>query len=435
MTAILHITPHLGGGIGKALSGLVLQTKRTTSNVQHQIVCLETPIKTQFFDQIRGSGGEIIVSPDRNTLNALVASSDIVQLEWWNHPATIKCLCTLESLPLRLLVWSHVSGLHNPSIPLRLIESAHCFLLTSPCSLESPQIADLAQRLGDRLAVISSGGGFTGLPEPDTDDHAPLSAGYIGSLNFAKLHPEYVTYAAAVKLPDFKVRMIGDPLNHDALKRQCIAAGRPNLLEFRGYTRDIAAELGSINVLAYLLNPRHYGTAENALLEAMAMGIPPVLLNNPCELCIVEHEQTGVIVHSPEDFANAIEWLAHNPAERSRMGKQAADLVRSRYTLEAMANAFHAKYRQISLEAKRAIDFTEIFGSTPDQWFLSCQENPNYFKEGGQIQLPPNTQPPFDLLETTKGSVFHFYDHFPQNANLAGWSNELKNAQAVQSHS
>ena len=426
MITVLHLTPHLGGGVGKALSGLIAQSQVSDAPVNHLIACLEKPDKSQFLDQIFNSGGEVIVAPDRVLLNELVAVADIVQLEWWNHPATIECLCSMTPQPIRLLVWCHVSGLHNPIIPPKLMEVSSKFLFTSPCSFEAKQFSALAARLGGRLAVVSSGGGFYGLPGPSGDDLAPLSVGYLGSLNFAKLHPCYVDFLSAVNLPDFKVRLIGDLLNREVLERQSDAVGQSGILDFRGYTTDVAAELSAINVLAYLLNPQHYGTAENALLEAMAMGIVPVVLNNPAERNIVEHLRTGLIVSSSGEFADAIEWLAHNPVDRFRIGMQAAASVRERFSPERMEASFRTHYEEVMSEQKRLAPFQDVFGTTPDEWFLSCQSEPEIFGENGEIRLPTGSLSSFNLLEKTKGSVFHFLEHFPDASRLQVWATRLE---------
>lgn len=415
--------------MGKALSGLITQDYVSGAPVRHVVACLEKPEKNQFLDQIRDGGGEVIVAPDLLHLNELVSTTDIVQLEWWNHPATIECLCNMAPQPMRLLVWCHVSGLHNPIIPPKLMEISNRFLFTSPCSFEAKQVSALAARLGNKLAVVSSGGGFSGLPEPRVDNLSPLSVGYLGSLNFAKLHPGYVGFLSAVNLPGFKVRLIGDLLNREVLERQSDDAGRAGILDFRGYTTDVAAELRAINVMAYLLNPQHYGTAENALLEAMATGIVPIVLDNPAERNIVEHLRTGLIVRSPSEFADVIEWLAHNPDERSRIGMQAAASVRERFSPEKMGASFRTHYEEVMSEQKRLVPFQNIFGTTPEEWFLSCQGEPEIFREGGEICLPAGSLSSFNLLEKTKGSVFHFLEHFPDAARLRNWAKNLESLQ------
>jgi glycosyltransferase involved in cell wall biosynthesis len=426
---VLHITPHLGGGVGKALSGLITQSMLSNSEVHHVVACLEAPEKYQFVDRIQASGSEVLIAPNQLVLEKLISTVDIVQLEWWNHPATIECLCRLALQPIRLLVWCHVSGIHNPIIPQKLIEVSHRFLFTSPCSFEAQNVIGLAESDQAKLAVVSSGGGFEELPEIPIDKHLSFSVGYFGSLNFAKLHPDYVKFLSAVNLPDFQVRLIGDLLNREILEGQCSEAGRVGMLDFRGYTTEVVGELSKINVLAYILNPRHYGTAENALLEAMAMGIVPVVLDNLAERNIVEHLNTGLIVKSPAEFAEAIEWLEHNPLECSAIGNRAARAVRDRFSLDKMNASFCSHYYEVMHKTKRIIQFSNIFGTTPVDWFVACQGEPEIFKVDGTIELSNDRQAYFDLYEKTKGSVFHFQQYFPNSTLLNMWSKHLERLQ------
>jgi hypothetical protein len=426
MIKILHITAHLGGGVGKALSGLVLQSTSSKSDINHTIVTLEEQEKPQFIELIRSCGGEVIACPTTKCLNELIEASDIVQLEWWNHPTTIKILCS-QSLPhMRLIVWSHVSGLYYPIIPSGLILSAQQFLFTSPCSFAAKEVLNLPGEVTDRIGVVSSSGGFDGLPELRDNSSVSLAAGYIGSLNFAKLHPRYVDFILAVNIPGFKVRLIGDVTNKDILEQQCVQSDRPGMLEFRGYTTNVASELVSINVLAYLLNPEHYGTTENALLEAMAMGIVPIVLDNPAERQIVDDHKTGLIVHSPDEFAEAIQWLFNNPDERQRLGSQASKSVRERFSAEKMEASLNVHYRKILYMEKREFDFSDIFGADPADWFLSCQCDKTLFTEDGSIKNANGASLSYGLFEKSKGTAFHFSRHFPDNVKLKSWTKNLK---------
>jgi glycosyltransferase involved in cell wall biosynthesis len=423
---VLHLTAHLGGGVGKALSGLVAQANESQSGVRHLIACLEEPEKSQFIDSILSSGGHVVVCPSQNRLETLIADSDIVQLEWWNHPATIKCLCSMPVRPIRLLAWSHVSGLHNPIIPQRLITASHRFLFTSPCSYQSRAVRNLAPQLADHLGVVSSSGGFSGLPQVHTEEDEGVSAGYIGSLNFAKLHPCYVDYLAAVEIPGFRVRMIGDLTNQNTLNQRCDYLGRVGMLDFRGYSTHVASELAAINVLAYLLNPEHYGTTENALLEAMAAGTVPIVLDNPCERQIVDDGVTGLVVHSPHEFAQAIRWLNNNPADRRRLASRAAQSVRERFSAEKMEVSLNAHYRHVLSMEKRKIVFSEIFGADPAEWFLSCQDDKSFFGDDGTVHSNGRASLPHALFEKTKGTAFHFSAYFPNNPKLKLWAKNLK---------
>ncbi len=422
---VVHLTAHLGGGVGKALSGLVTQAIRNRSRFRHTVVCLERPEKTQFLRLIEAAGGEVIVSPSPNRLKRIVAEADIVQLEWWNHPATVACLCSTPLPPMRLVVWCHISGLHQPRIPMQLINTADRVMFTSPCSLEEVGISIARFQTPERFSVVHSCGGFNGLPLPAQQAEPGIRAGYIGSLNFAKLHPQYVQFLSAVRLPGFRVKIIGDETNRAILEQQCADAGRPGLLDFRGYTDDIARELSSLNVITHILNPEHYGTTENALLEAMAMGIVPVVLDNPAERHIIDHLVTGLVVHSPREFGEAFAWLSDHPDDLRRIGRNAAKYVRRKFAVSRMYAALSSNYSSALTVPKHRISFTDIFGTIPADWFLANQNLPEFFTAGlkpddiNVLSLP-------GLLERTKGSVFHYHSHFPEDHSLQNWVTKLR---------
>jgi glycosyltransferase involved in cell wall biosynthesis len=423
MINVLHITAHLGGGIGKALSGLVSNSP-PEQGIRHEIACLEPPAKVQFMEKLSRAGCRVIVAPSIDGLAERIEAADIVQLEWWGHPATIAALCSRPLPAMRLLVWCHVSGIHTPVIPSRLLTSAHCFLFSSPCSYEAAEVARLSPVDRMRTGVIHSSGGFTGLEAPERDHDAPLAAGYLGSLNFAKLHPHYIEFLSHVDNHGFTVRMIGDITNRDILEEQCRKAGRPGMLEFVGYTTDVASELAAINVLPYLLNPCHYGTSENALLEAMAMGVVPIVLDNPAERCLVKDRETGLIVNTPREFANAVSWLARHPDERRRMSRKAAATVLERFAVKETVEAFTFRYASVNAQGKTFIPFTSILGRTPVEWFLVNQKHPEFFTD----ELQPGLIDEFilpGLFERTKGSLFHYARQFPDDARLSMWAENL----------
>ncbi|HOP41551.1 MAG TPA: glycosyltransferase family 4 protein, partial [Geobacteraceae bacterium] len=421
--SILHLTAHLGGGVGKALSGLVLNTPRD-SNIRHAIVCLEKPEKNYFIDKIRSDGCTVTVCPEHKMLQGLIEDADIVQLEWWNHPTTIDTLCKAPLPAMRLIIWCHVSGLYTPIIPTKLLTAAHRCIFTSPCSYESAEVKQLTQEKLSRLDVIHSAGGFDGFVPPARSEDETLAAGYLGSLNFAKLHPHYLDFLTAVPIPDFTVKMIGDMTNKDILRLGCEKAGRKGMLEFVGYTDDVVSELSEINITPYLLNPKHYGTTENALLESMAMGVVPIVLNNPAERCLISDRETGMIVNTPQEFAHAVVWLANNPRERLKISKRAAESVRERFSPRRMVTAFSEHYFASVQVDKSAICFKEIFGETPAEWFLTCQKDKEIFtSEQGLHSVDELTL--HNLLERTKGSSLHFHRHFPEDMRLTQWTKRL----------
>ena len=425
MTDILHLTPHLGGGVGKALSTLCVQALESGSTMRHTVVCLERPEKGVFLERIESAGGRVHITPSDTKLSHLVGAADIVHLNWWNHPALFPPVCQGMLPAMRLLVWSHVSGLSSPFIPSRLLETAHRFVFTSACSLEAPGVSQARAVHPEKFAVVSSGCGLEQLPEPVFRPSATLRAGYLGSLNFGKLHPDYVDFLTEVDLPGFQVDLVGDNLTQAELTARCAARGRPDLLNFRGFRSDVATELARLDVLIYLLNPDHYGTAENALIEAMAMGVVPIVLNNPAETRIVEDGVTGVVVRSPRELSAAVTRLAEDPIWRLSLARQAAQSARSRFTAAAMELGLASLYREMTKLPKAVIDFVHLFGPTPADWFLSCQGDSSPFRADGRLDLE-GRRPSNILLESSKGSVFHFRDHFPSDTRLNSWASQLE---------
>lgn len=421
---VLHLAAHLGGGVGKAISALS-ESHRLDSHVQRTVVLFEEPVKTQFVDKCKENGCRVIIQPAISELERLVADSDIVQLEWWNHPATIKNLCALNVSSMRLLTWSHISGLGYFSIPARLISASCRFVFTSPCSLKSESVINNCKTLRDKLGVVHSCGGFDFLPVIDFEHQTTMSAGYIGSLNFSKLHPDFIGYISQINIRGFQVKMIGDLVNERILEDQCKDVGSPELLHFVGYIPDAVAELSNLNVLLYLLNPEHYGTTENALLESMAMGITPVVMNNECEASIVEHRETGIIVNNIAEFVSSMDWLHKNPGERIDIGKRAARKTRERFSSLKMKEGLLECYAQLMKEPKTNVNFVEVFGSDPSEWFLLNQRRRTIFTEKGQVLLESDNDL-YGLLDESKGSVFQFSKYFPENKKLSLWSKHLR---------
>lgn len=428
MTRVVHITPHLGGGVGKAISSLVRQAATSTAGIEHSIVCLERPEKLQFVERIRQAGCAVTVCPTPSELFQAMEEADIVQLEFWNHPALVQALCTAPLPAMRLIVWCHISGLHYPRIPPRLLVEAHKFLFTSKCSFEATEVVDLESCHAAKLGVISSGSGLETPPQRPAFT-GRLRFGYVGSLNFAKLHPDYISYLATVDVPDFHVRLIGDETNRAVLEAQCRRLGRPELLQFRGYCTDVAAELAELDVLLYLLNPTHYGTAENALLEAMAMEVVPVVLDNPAERCIVEHRRTGLVIQTPSELAEAVDWLSQHSEERLAMAKRAAVGVRGRYTKQRMENSFNGYYAEVLSEPKRVVPFREIFGDVPADWFRAFCRDFSIFSDSGAVSVSGDYSC-HAFFERTKGSVFQFFDYFPGDKRLRSWVGGLQQSSA-----
>ncbi len=78
----------------------------------------------------------------------------------------------------------------------------------------------------------------------------------------------------------------------------------------------------------------------NASLEAMAMGLPVVAFDSGGLKEQIVNGKTGHLVKSPEELARRVAALLKDPGRRRRMGAEARNRVRERFSLERSAKAF-----------------------------------------------------------------------------------------------
>lgn len=406
---ILHITPHLGGGVGKAHAAI---QGATGSSVERAYYLLEEPRDRRYADLVEQAGGRLHHASQGVSLADLIDGADIVQVEWWNHPRLYHLLAASHLPPMRSLFWAHVSGLFAPYIPTGLFSAAGRFLFTSPCSLQSPDIAALPDDVRARLGVVGSGFGFEdGAPGTDPGQGGGTSAAvaYLGTVDFVKMHPAFFDIIDAVDNPDIRVSVWGgfDPEGEPAARAR--AMRHPERVRLEGQTADPRAALQAAGIFFYPLREDHYGTAENALIEAMSLGLVPVVLANPAECAIVADGLNGVVAADPAEMATRLGRLLGDPEARARMSAATKATACERYQPRRSADLLEEHYRALMDEPKLKTDFASLLGAGPADWFLSTQQRDRsrgpgrMFASGGAL---------------SKGSIDHFLATFPDDPGL-----------------
>jgi glycosyltransferase involved in cell wall biosynthesis len=429
MIKVLHITAHLGGGVGRVLSRVALFRKERNSEIEDIIVCLEPPHKEQVIKTLRKAGVVVEIAPDSEKFDQLIESADIVQLEWWHHPLLAQWLSKREQIFSRLVIWSHTSGLHYPVIPASFIALPHVFLFTTPVSLTRYNL-----KTNNTVDVVHSSGGFEDMPVCQRDfSHYPLTYGYTGTINPAKIHPQITDFIAAVNVPEFAVEFYGDPSANPAIEElQKNGATLADRIHIRGFIDNLYDALKKMDIFVYILNPTHYGTTENGLLEAMACGVVPVVFNNPVETSIVKNGVTGMVVDSPAAFALAIKRLNDDPQLRQRMSESASADVRSRFSIEVTERELQNHYMMLMDKPKQKVDFKNIFGSTPWEWFSSCLGEYKRLFSLETVDISQSERLTFPVLyEKSKSSVFQYKQYFPDDPDLKKWTEILEAEHAL----
>ena len=269
-------------------------------------------------------------------------------------------LADFPQIRMRLALWAHVSGCWYPYISPAFLHVPQRFIFTSPYSLDNPYWNE-AERTWARThaSVIHSSGGFDAIRSHAThmrDDH--FVVGYIGTQSYAKMNRDFVKYCAAVAdIPRIEFVLVGDLTNVDQIRAEAAALGIEEKFRFVDYVRDVSAELAKMDVFGYLLSPRHFGTTENALLEAMAAGLPVVALDQCAEKYLITHNETGILIKNRNDYRRAIALLFTHPKERIRLGNAAREKVLRDFSVAHTVRQLHALYDKMLHEDKRQYCF------------------------------------------------------------------------------
>ena len=179
--------------------------------------------------------------------------------------------------------------------------------------------------------------------------HAPACVLYVG-----RLHPQkgldtllraFATLRAAL---DHRVvlRIVGEgPLGGD-LVRLAARLGVTADVDFAGRHEEVSGDLADADV--FVLPSRAEGLS-NALLEAMAAGIAPVVSDVPGNRDVVEDGKTGLVttVDDPAELAAALRRLLTDDDLRAALGTGARRAAEQTYGLDAISARYIALYRSL----------------------------------------------------------------------------------------
>jgi len=192
---VLHIAAHVGGGIGAAYAGL------GGCGIEQSIVLLEEPVDKASLLGVIKSGFTVHVCPGREELVQLLEISDIVLFSWTHHPALTKLMIEFPNIPIRSILWCHVSGNYFPTIRAGFLQLFDQCLFATPYSLELPEVRALGRSyVQDHFSVVYGLGDLVRYTKLTPRKHEGFVLGYVGTLNQCKLHPSFIGFiAAAIK--------------------------------------------------------------------------------------------------------------------------------------------------------------------------------------------------------------------------------------------
>ena len=427
---ILHITPHLGGGIGSVVLNWM---RKDFSGCLHTIISLDKNNNKDWIDVNENYKNVTILNACyfkedfEILLKDRITSSDIVVLHWWNHPLLYDVMINFQWSPCRLILWNHVNSLFPPySMPEKLFDFVDYLVFTSPVSYECKEIKNNYNKIKEKIDVIWSTIGIEDFEKLEKIPHSSFNVGYTGTVDFGKLNSNFINLCSKIDIPDVKfIVTSGDSQQH--LINESINANIWSKFAFLGRVPQVSRILAEIDVFGYPLQPQHFATCEQSLGEAMMAGCVPVVLANPTERHIVKHMETGIIANTLEEYPRAIEYLYKNPDLRKQLAEQGKIFAKKQYditmTIQKWNELFDKaistnKRERVWVEKKNKLSPAELYIEALGEYSLPL-------KEANRIGIKQlfDSNPMF--YSKNKGSVLQYLQFFPEDKILQTWADAL----------
>lgn len=201
------------------------------------------------------------------------------------------------------------------------------------------------------IVSLPNGVALEGLsPKPDLSLVGAATVVYVGRLHPQKGLDTLIDAVALVhrRSPgSLRLMLIGEGPQRAELEGQVRRLGLAEWVTLTGEREDVGECLRSAD--AFVL-PSHAEGLSNALLEAMAHGLPVVVSSVPGNVDVIDHDVNGLIfpVGDPVALADRLALLASDEAARVRLGQAARATVEAEYDLDLVVDSYMALYEELA---------------------------------------------------------------------------------------
>jgi L-malate glycosyltransferase len=207
--------------------------------------------------------------------------------------------------------------------------------------------ADQLQREGvpaRKISMIHNGlDDATYVPRPARP--SPRNVTVVANLRRLKGHDVLVDASAIIlrRFPDARFEFIGEGPERGALEARAAALGVAHAIAFAGRSDDIPARLAAADIFVL---PSRSESFPNAILEAMAAGLPIVASGVGGILELIENGRTGWLTPPGEaaPLADRVMHLMAGPDEAAKMGAAARADALARFSFDRMIAGFDELY-------------------------------------------------------------------------------------------
>lgn len=420
MVSLLHIAVHMGGGVGKAISGVCISSQREYDT---NIVLLEQPNDYSYVNQAKASGIIVYIMPERKQLENLISAADIVIVNWWGHPLMSRFLQNFPHIPCRCIIWNHINGCTYPYLQSDFLFKFARIMFTSPYSYCNNLWDEYERmRIKKLSAVVYGMGNFAPAsikPKVNYAHEDKFVIGYAGTIDYAKINRNFLDYYEEIikRFSNVKICMLGHV--SDEIRAEIAVRNLTEYFELPGHVNNIGDYMYQFDVFAYLLTPDNYATTENALLEAMAYGLPIVVLNNNLEKHIIKNDVNGYVVNNICDFREKIAFL-YDSQNAERLGSAAREFVIREYSVDKNMGRYYKMCIETMSESKKNYDYADVLGSDGYETFVYfSQKDGKIISEAVQnnsSEALAKINPIF--YSVNKGSLYQYLRYYPDDKRL-----------------
>jgi hypothetical protein len=226
-----------------------------------------------------------------------------------------------------------------------LVELADRVIASAPVSTDIPGLPEL-----EEIPAVLDPDRLTARPR---ERHERLTVGYVGTVDPVKMHPDFVSLAARVRVAGVRFVVCGDGDGYARLDAEARRLGVGDRIDLRGWVEDVGAALAGFDVYGYPLCEDNYSAGELVLQEAMAAGVPPVVLPYGGAARQVEDGRTGLVAADEDDYVAKLELLGADSALRAELGAEAREHALRTWSADAVARRWAAVYDELLESPKR----------------------------------------------------------------------------------
>lgn len=420
---ITHLTAHLGAGAGKAIVGISGLLKEIDPSMIIYIILCERPVKMQAIELAVQRGINVHIQPSDEMLLDLCTNSDFVVINWWAHPGMYPVLNKLNGMNGRFILWNHFNGCIYPRIHADFCTAFLRTLFTCEYSLENDEWTEQQRNwVMKHSDVIYGLGDF----EPETWNcketyrvENECIVGYLGTIDYNKLNVHWLNACEEIsrRRPDVRFVLFGDI--SERVRTDICNSVIADKVDYRGYTNNSNEALLEMDILGYPLNVITSGTTENVLLEAMASGVPCVVLDQGTEKHIIENKVSGLCSADMADYVDDMIELIDSQSKREYLGRYARQSVINRFNGQANVKHLLNILNRLYLLPKQKFDIDSKIGRTPVDYFKNCY--PYILEDTLKSEVLSLV-----LEGEAKSSLKHFQKVFPKDDGLKAIECELR---------